>query len=80
MYDYQTPVNSSTPFDGDTFRAKEYDHWIRTTRTYSSIRLYADDIHLVRQKVLGYARRRGHVLETEKISETILKITFTGKL
>jgi hypothetical protein len=78
--DKKMPFDSSRPFDGDAFNKEEYEHWIKTTNSYSSIILWSNDIHRVRQKVLGYARTRNHVLETTKINDTTIKITFTGNL
>lgn len=83
---YTLEINSSIPFDAESFWLKEYEHWVKTTRTYTSIRFSGseDEIKRLRIRVLNYAQRLKHVVETAKsIDEDhglILTLTYTGSL
>ncbi len=80
VYDVQSPPNPFHPFEASSFDIECYEHWIRTTRTYNSIILYTKNVQSVRSRILQYARKYDHVLETTKMSDDLLKITFTGHL
>lgn len=81
MYDTQIPPEGTKGlFDGDSFFSAEYRHWIKTARTYSSITFHTTSMELLRTRILQQARQRGNILETTKINDTTLKVTYTGDL
>jgi len=61
-------------FDGTTFRSKEFEAWINSEPKGAELTLKCKDANLARNRILKYAQRGGHTIETTKETDTRLTI------
>ena len=63
------------PLDGETFKGKEFTAWMNSEPKGAELRLRTKDSASLQSRVLGYARRRGNTITTERLNKNMLKIT-----
>lgn len=69
-------------FDADTFMEEELWHWLKWQNSYDSIRLWGrgDSSERARKRCLNFARRNRLILESQRIDEQTIQITYKGTL